>query len=68
MNRTAEINAIVNKAKQDRADYIATKVQKSALPIAVAAVISLALVSLTAEPTQDQAQTNPVVEIGAQNG
>ena len=66
MNRTANINAIVNKAKQDRADFIGTKLQGGILPVALAAVVSLALVSLSSESTQDQAETNPVVEVATE--
>jgi hypothetical protein len=68
MNRTAEINTIVNKAKQDRADYIASKVQGGILPVALATLVSLALVSLSGESTQEQAQPNPVVETTAEMG
>ena len=68
MNSTAEINAIVNKAKQDRADFIADKVQGGILPVALAAFVTLALFALSGEPTQDQAQPNPVVETSAQLG
>jgi hypothetical protein len=68
MNRTANINAIVNKAKQDRADFIGAKLQAGILPVALAAVVSLALVSLSSDSTQDQAETNPVVEVAAELG
>jgi len=68
MNSTADINAIVNKAKQQRAEYIASKVQGSILPVALAAIVSLALIALTSEPAQDQARSNPVVEVSAHNG
>jgi hypothetical protein len=68
MHKTAEINAIVNNAKQQRAEYIAAKLQGGALPVALAALVSLALVALSGEPSQDQAQTHPVVEVSAQNG
>jgi hypothetical protein len=68
MNSTAEINAVVSKAKQHRADYLASKVQGGVLPVALAALVSLALVHFTSEPTPDQAQHNPVVDVSAQNG
>jgi hypothetical protein len=68
MTSTSEINAIVNKAQQQRADYIAAKVQAGILPVALAALVSFALVSLVAEPSQDQAQPNPVVDVSAQIG
>lgn len=68
MHSTADINAIVNKAKQDRADFIAAKFQGGILPIALAAVVSLALVALFGEPTEGQAETNPVVEVGTELG
>jgi len=67
MHTTTDIHAVVTKAKQQRADFMAAKVQKGALPIAVAAVISLALVSLTAGPSQDQAEHPTVVDVSALN-
>ena len=68
MQSTAEINSIVNKAKQQRADFIASKLQGGVLPVALAAIVSLALVALAGEPSQDQAHSSPVVEVGSQNG
>lgn len=68
MHSTAEINAIVSKAKQDRADFIANKVQGGVLPVALAALVSLALVYGTIGSSQEQAQENPVVQVSAQNG
>ena len=67
MHSTAEINAIVNKAKQDRADFIATKVQGGVLPVALAAIVSLALAYGTIGSSQEQAQENPGVQVSAQN-
>jgi hypothetical protein len=68
MHSTTEINAVINKAKRQRADFIASKLQGGVLPITLVALVSLALVSLVGEPSQDQAQTNQVVEVGAHNG
>jgi len=68
MKSTAEINAVISKAKQQRADYIASKVQGGILPVALVALVSLALVHLSSEPSQDQAQQSPVVDVSAQNG
>jgi len=68
MHSIAEINAIVSKAKQDRADFIASKVQGGVLPVALAAIVSLALVYGTIGSNQEQAQENPVVQVSAQNG
>ena len=68
MHSTADINAIINKAKQDRADFIAAKVQGGILPVALAAVVSLALVALSGGPTEGQAETQPIVEVGAELG
>jgi hypothetical protein len=68
MHSTTEINAVISKAKQQRADFIASKLQGGVLPITLVALVSLALVALAGEPSQDQAQTNQVVEVGAQNG
>ena len=66
MHSTAEINAIVNDAKQRRADYIGSMVQATALPIALAAL--LALVQFAGGPSQDQVQQSQVVDDSAQNG
>ena len=68
MHSNTEINAVITKAKQQRADYIASKLQGSVLPITLVALVSLSLVALASEPSPDQAQHNPVVEVGAQNG
>ena len=68
MNSTADINAIVNKAKQQRADYVANKLQGGALAIAIATLVSLAVVSLSGGPSQDQAQTSSVVEVSDHHG
>ncbi len=68
MHSTAEINAIVSNAKQHRADFIAAKVQSGVLPVALAALVSLALVHVADGPSQDQAQQNPAVQVTAQNG
>jgi len=68
MHSITEINAIVSKAKQDRADFIASKVQGGVLPVALAAIVSLALVYGTLGSSQEQAQENPVVQVSAQNG
>ena len=68
MNRTAEINAVINKAKQQRAHYIGSKLQGSVLPVALAALVSLALVQLAGSPSQDQAPQSSVVQVSAQNG
>ncbi len=68
MHSTEEINAIVSKAKQDRADFIATKVQGGVLPVALAALVSLALAYGAIGSSQDQAKQIPVVQATAQNG
>ena len=66
MNSTADINAIVNKAKQQRADYVASKLQGSILPVAFAALVALALVHSSSQPSQ--AEHTPAVDHSAQNG
>lgn len=68
MNSTTDINAIINQAKQQRADYIASKLHGSVLPIALAAFVSLALITLAGPPSHDQAHNSPVVEVSAHNG
>ena len=66
MHSTADINAIVNKAKQQRAEYIGSKLQGSVLPLAFAALVTLALVHSSSQPSQ--AEHSPVVDASAQNG
>ena len=68
MHSTTEINAVINKAKQNRADYIAATVQRGIVPVALAPLVSLALVALSGEPSQDQAQPTPAVETSTQLG
>ena len=70
MHSTADIHAIVNKAKQQRADFIASKLQGGTLPLAVvlAAAASIAFLSFTSAPSADPAAQSPVVEVSAQHG
>jgi hypothetical protein len=70
MHSTAEINAVINKAKQQRADYIGNKLQGGTLPLAVAlaAAISIAFLSFTSGPSDDSTVQNPVVEVSTHNG
>lgn len=68
MYRTAEINAIIDQAKQQRAEYIAAKVQGVGLPVVLMAVLSIALVQLAGGSSEDQAQQSPAVDVSAQNG
>jgi hypothetical protein len=66
MHSTAEINSIINKAKQQRAEYIGSKLQGSVLPLAFAALVTLALAHSSNPPSQ--AEHTPVVDLSAQNG
>ena len=68
MHSTTDINAVINQAKQNRADYIAATVQRGIVPVALATLVSLALVALSGEPSQEQAQPNPAVETSTQLG
>jgi hypothetical protein len=70
MHSNTEINAVINKAKKQRADYIASKLQASTLPLAVvlAAAVSIAFLSFTSGSSEDPAAQSPVVEVSAQNG
>lgn len=70
MHSTAEINAVITKAKQQRADFIASKLQGSTLPLAVvlAAAVSIAFISFGGGSSPDPAAQSPVVEVSAQNG
>jgi hypothetical protein len=70
MHSTAEINAVINKAKQQRTDYIGSKLQGGTLPLAVvlAAAASIAFLSFSSGPSEDPTAQNPVVEVSAHNG
>jgi hypothetical protein len=70
MHSTTEINAIINKAKQQRAEYIGSKLQGGTLPVAVvlAAAVSIAFLSFTSGPSEDAAAQSPVVDVSAHNG
>jgi hypothetical protein len=68
MHSTAEINAVVTKAKQQRADYIASKVQGGVLPVAFVTLVSLTLLLVDSKPTENQAELNPIVDVSAENG
>lgn len=65
ITRIEDINQIVQRAKQQRAEYIGSKIQAHALPIAVVAALSLALVQFTAEPVPEQARDGHVVQVAA---
>ncbi|MGB5810163.1 MAG: hypothetical protein WBG86_06510 [Polyangiales bacterium] len=68
MYRTTEINALIDNAKQQRAEYIGEKVQGAALPVALAALLSFAVVLLAGVPSQEQAQQDRSAEITVHNG
>ena len=65
MHSTAEINSIVDKAKQQRAEFIGSKLQGSVLPVAFAALVTLALVHSSNPPSQ--AEHTPVVDVSEMN-
>mgnify|MGYP001085287596 FL=1 len=70
MHINTDINAIVNKAKKQRADYIGEKLQGGTLPLAVvlAAAVSIAFLSFTGGPSDEPAAQAPIVELGSHNG
>lgn len=70
MHINTDINAIVNKAKQQRANYIGNKLQGGTLPLAVvlAAAASIAFLSFTDGPSDEPAAQAPVVEVGSHHG
>ncbi len=70
MHINTDINAIVNKAKQQRADYIGNKLQGGTLPLMVvlAAAASIAFLSFSDAPSEEPAAQAPVVEVGSYNG
>lgn len=62
-SRYQEAQEIIERAKQARAEYIASKVRGGALPIAVAAVLSLVLVQFAGGPSQGEAGVVQVVSL-----
>jgi hypothetical protein len=70
MHSNTDINAIVNKAKQQRADYIGSKLQGGAFPLAIAlaALVAISFVSFDDAPSESPAAQTPVVQVTAQNG
>jgi hypothetical protein len=70
MHSNTEIDAIIEKAKQQRAEYIGSKLQGGTLPLAVvlAAAASIAFLSFSSGPSDDPAAQNPVVEVSAHHG
>jgi hypothetical protein len=54
MSHIAEANAIIAKAKQQRAEYIGTSLQAHALPIAAVVALSFAFLQFTGEPEMEQ--------------
>jgi len=68
MYNTSEIDAIVAKAKRQRSQYIRSNLFAGMVPIALAAILSLAIVQLSAGPSQDPSQQSSVAPAGALNG
>ena len=63
MNHIAEANAIIAKAKQQRAEVIGSAIQAHALPIAAVVALSFAFLQFTGEPEiekQFEAKTTEV--------
>ena len=60
-SRYQEAQEIIERAKQARAEYIASKFRVGALPIAVAAVLALTLVQFAGGPSQGEANAVEVV-------
>ena len=64
---TTEINAILNQAKQQRAEHIGAAFQWSVLPVAFAALLSVG-VALTVGSSPDHAHQSPVVDTTVHHG
>ena len=67
MHSNTEIDAIINKAKQQRADYIGNKLQGGTLPLAIV-LAAAAFLSFGGGQSEDPTAQNPVVEVGTHNG
>jgi hypothetical protein len=64
MDRHQEINRVIEQAKQQRAEYMASIVRSHPLPIALVAALSLLLLQFSTFPVVDggeQAEVTPRV-------
>ena len=68
MTSTTEINSIIEKARQQRADYIASKLQLVPAAFVVAGLVSVMYASLFDTPSEDHSRQAPQVEVAAQHG
>lgn len=53
MIHSAEINRVLARAKQQRAEYIDSALKTRALPVAVVVALSLAFLTFISEPAPD---------------
>ncbi|MGB5810162.1 MAG: hypothetical protein WBG86_06505 [Polyangiales bacterium] len=68
MYSTPEIESIIKKAKQQRAEHIASALQVRMLPFALLALVSFGALVLAAGNSEEQAQPDAVSHITVQNG
>lgn len=66
MHSTPDIEAIISKAKRQRADYIVSTLQGRMLPLALVALLSLALVQFAVGTSDEQAQPDAVSDASIQ--
>jgi hypothetical protein len=67
MRSTPDIDAIIRKAKRQRADYIASTLRGRMLPLALVALLSFALVQFAVGTSEEQAQPDAVADASMQN-
>jgi hypothetical protein len=63
MDRHQQVSEIIDQAKQQRAEYIASAFRTHALPIAVVAAASLMLLQFATAPAADDAITTEVAQL-----
>lgn len=65
MDRHQQISEIIDRAKQQRAEYIASAVRTHALPIAVIAAASLMLLQFATDPAASHGMRTEVAQLVA---
>lgn len=68
MDRHQEISEVIERAKQQRAEYIASAFRSHALPIAVVAALSLMLLQFTGGRMTDDGTATEVAQVLSQPG
>lgn len=68
MDRHQEISEVIERARQQRAEYIASAFRRHALPIAVVAALSLMLLQFTGGQLTDDGTATEVAQVLSQPG